>query len=380
MPWKLIALASRTNSSVLTLGKVRFVGPQIYIAAQNQVYGPYDFAHVQAGVRSGQVTPQHVLSYDGRQWFPAATIWQQLLGQAAFPTQQAAAPMHAAPVAAASAPQGRVVAQGAQPMQAQPVHAQRVPQAAYAATPVHNVPPGVAMTAETVDPEAKVFTAWPGRVVIGLIGIVLSYMAGALAIGVIVRLPGGIELIRSSGIPELMEAAGGPLLFVEGAAVIAVSIWAYFAARDLALRNITPAPPAPGWACGWFYIPLANLVMPALVLQKLWKSSDWTTRGTRRPSGTLLIPLWWYGIAVCNVWLLASAGCRTYLLRHNVPGLARVVMKKGARPLEQFMYDVMQSYFQAVPVLFFVELAAWGIGLALFVMFAARLRTRVEMG
>lgn len=345
------------------------MGPQIYIAAQNQVYGPYDFAHVQAGARSGQVTPQHMLSYDGRQWFPASTIWPQLLGQAASPVAANSVP-------APGAPQGRVVAQ-AQPVPMQSVPVQHVPQAAYAATPVHNVPPGVAMTAETVDPEARVYAPWPGRIVVALAGAIFLFMAGMLLIGGIVRLPGGKELVHSSGLLKYVEATVVPFHFVKAAAVIAVSVWAYFAARDLTLRNVTPAPPHPGWACGWFYIPVANLFMPVVVLQDLWKSSDWTTRGMRRPSGTMLIPLWWYGIAVCQVLLLIAVGCRTYVRGER---LFRVLATKDAPAPDRFLYEVQQWYIQATPVLFFVETAAWGIGLALFVMFAARLRTRVEMG
>jgi len=55
---------------------------------------------------------------------------------------------------------------------------------------------------------------------------------------------------------------------------------------------------SPGWAVGWFFIPIANLVMPFLVVSEIWKASSpnlnpldsasWKARRTPR-----LLFIWW---------------------------------------------------------------------------------------
>ncbi|MGC3968203.1 MAG: DUF4328 domain-containing protein [Pirellulales bacterium] len=350
------------------------MGPQIYIGANNQAYGPYEFAHVQAGVRRGEITPQHMLSYDGRQWFPAQSIWPQLLGQAGFgpmmPQQSqpaTAAPSRPAP-AHPHAPQGRAIAQAQPVLQAQAV-----------ATPAQSVSQGVALAAETVDPEASVYSPWPGRIVMTLFSVVFLFMAAVILTFLIMKLPGMADMIRGSRYPRLMESAAIPMQFLKAGALVAVSIWAYFAARDLALRNVAPPPPSPGWACGWFYIPLANLFMPVGVLQKLWKSSDWTARGVaRRPTSTMLIPVWWYGLVVCFAAQSSAVASQVYF-RWNKEAAIDVLMKRGSA-LDRMLFEIWPTYIKAAPTLFVVEAVAWGVGLMLFAMFTGRVRTRVEMG
>jgi hypothetical protein len=50
----------------------------------------------------------------------------------------------------------------------------------------------------------------------------------------------------------------------------------------------------PGWSVGWFFVPLANLVMPYLVIREIWQASgpgqgaNW-----RRAPVSAVLSVWW---------------------------------------------------------------------------------------
>lgn len=58
---------------------------------------------------------------------------------------------------------------------------------------------------------------------------------------------------------------------------------------------------APGWAVGWYFIPLANLVMPFLVMREIWQVA-------RRPEPASDVPLaLWWGLYIVSGFI-SSAG------------------------------------------------------------------------
>jgi len=59
----------------------------------------------------------------------------------------------------------------------------------------------------------------------------------------------------------------------------------------------------PGWAVAWWFIPIANIVMPYLTMRELYKASDpaagsvdWATRG-----GAGLLGMWWAARLITQV-------------------------------------------------------------------------------
>ena len=88
------------------------------------------------------------------------------------------------------------------------------------------------------------------------------------------------------------------VLFV-GCAVVFL-VWLYRAsdnARALGARDMMVSP---GWAVGWYFVPLANLGMPYVTMRDLWKASarprDWQVE-----NAPVTIALWW----AC--WIVANA-------------------------------------------------------------------------
>ena len=76
---------------------------------------------------------------------------------------------------------------------------------------------------------------------------------------------------------------------------IAWLIWQHRAQRNLRALGATDLRFSPGWAVGWWLIPLANVVMPYLTMRELWKASDPQAGAVEWKMGkkTWLLPLWW---------------------------------------------------------------------------------------
>ncbi len=86
-------------------------------------------------------------------------------------------------------------------------------------------------------------------------------------------------------------------------------VWCFRAAKNQEALARRPERLGPGWAIGGWFIPLANLVIPVLVIQDLWRGSDARIeRGDPRwriAERSWLVG-WWWGLLVVS--LLAFAG------------------------------------------------------------------------
>jgi len=95
--------------------------------------------------------------------------------------------------------------------------------------------------------------------------------------------------------------------FVEGAAafygltqlviVVLFIVWQFRAAKNNEALDRPRPRFGPGWSIGGWFIPLANLAIPVLILQDLWRgATPGTPRGDpewRRAKGSWLIGVWW---------------------------------------------------------------------------------------
>jgi hypothetical protein len=106
---------------------------------------------------------------------------------------------------------------------------------------------------------------------------------------------GGFD--SAAGLPtdDAVAAAGLAYLLVFLANVIVWCVWQYRAQANLPALGASGLRFRPGWAVGWWFIPIANLAVPYLAMRELWKASDsssgaidWPTQRT-----TPLLWLWW---------------------------------------------------------------------------------------
>jgi hypothetical protein len=88
-------------------------------------------------------------------------------------------------------------------------------------------------------------------------------------------------------------------------ATIASAVWIYRASANASQLQPLPGRITPGWALGWFFIPIMNFWKPYQAMRQCWNSStDPTARIDRPVPGFLL--LWW--LTWLSPYLLAAIG------------------------------------------------------------------------
>lgn len=95
-----------------------------------------------------------------------------------------------------------------------------------------------------------------------------------------------------------------------------VARWLYVAAKINHLSGAKGLRFSPGWAVGWYFIPIANLFMPYLSMRETYKASfgkeDW-----RAQRSSWYLPLWW------ATWLSRTTLSALFVVPHShTEGLA----------------------------------------------------------
>jgi hypothetical protein len=89
-------------------------------------------------------------------------------------------------------------------------------------------------------------------------------------------------------------------------AVVAFLAWVHRAYRNLpALGNPAPST-TPGWAVGFYLMPLLNLFMPCVVMAEIWRYSDPSQAGAVRKSNSPLVGWWWAVLVASEIAWFAS--------------------------------------------------------------------------
>ena len=168
---------------------------------------------------------------------------------------------------------------------------------------------------------------------------------------------------------DVIRAIGFPIYYL-----ILVS-WAYHAAGKLRERGAKPEPYSAGWTLALFFIPILNVFMPPVVLQSLWKSSDWTVGTRRRARGTPWIVVWWFTLWLCKIlYAVTEVSQRLFVEWSN-----RATLRPDSDRFKA-MVEWNEQLASLLPTASFIEAAVWSLSLGLFIAFDARIRTRVEMG
>jgi hypothetical protein len=110
---------------------------------------------------------------------------------------------------------------------------------------------------------------------------------------------------------DLVQAASGILAFLGFVIYVLIIIWTYRAAKNNEALGRPYPRLKPGWAIAGWLIPLANLVIPVLILQDLWRGSDVTTRrgdpNWRANHGSPLIG-WYWGVFLVSIFTRSGLG------------------------------------------------------------------------
>lgn len=112
--------------------------------------------------------------------------------------------------------------------------------------------------------------------------------AGAL-LEIVVRWRRGFD-------PFLISEAEAAMILAQLAlflgTAIAFLVWLYRAEVNARALGAEDMMVSPGWAVGWFFVPLVQLVMPFIAVRELWKASA-TPRDWQLGPASPVIALWW---------------------------------------------------------------------------------------
>src|SRR5215510_3009005 len=121
--------------------------------------------------------------------------------------------------------------------------------------------------------------------------------------------PAEAEVSDFQGITAILQ-------FVNLVVLIALfCIWIYrdnYNARQLGATDMQFSP---GWAVGWYFIPIANLWKPYQAMREIWQASAMPGSWQQQPRGPIL-PLWWTFFLLSN--FLGNAAFRLQLGAHTL--------------------------------------------------------------
>jgi hypothetical protein len=99
--------------------------------------------------------------------------------------------------------------------------------------------------------------------------------------------------------PEQMDSNDLRQQIIGGAAfvnsvvfVVIFCVWIYRANYNARQIGTTGMKFSPGWAVGWYFIPIANLWKPYQVMCEIWQVSAGPASWQHQPRGSI-VPLWW---------------------------------------------------------------------------------------
>jgi len=120
-----------------------------------------------------------------------------------------------------------------------------------------------------------------------------------------------------AGTDTVASALDGWMALTLLGGALAWLLWQYRAHANLRALGSADLRYTPGWAVGWWFIPIANIVMPFNTMRELWKASDPTAGSVEWSAkrGAALLGLWWGGRlvtqAVFQVGISIGAGAPT---------------------------------------------------------------------
>ena len=95
---------------------------------------------------------------------------------------------------------------------------------------------------------------------------------------------------------DLVSAIGGILGVITLATFVVFIVYLYRASKNTELWNISSRTWTPGWTIAGWFIPLANLVIPALVVTDTWKRTPEAPTSGAADSGTSTGIVWWWWV------------------------------------------------------------------------------------
>ena len=161
-------------------------------------------------------------------------------------------------------------------------------------------------------------------VLLGLTAVVdllrLAFVASEIAFLREVLSGGTISLPAAKASDERIAAATGSALFLLLGTAIAWCIWQHRGQRNLRELGRTQLRFTPGWAVGWWFVPVASLFKPFQSVRELWKASEPTGDRSAWPASSTwpLIGWWWACWITSNLLAWVVRGLRSGQDLHTI--------------------------------------------------------------
>lgn len=124
----------------------------------------------------------------------------------------------------------------------------------------------------------------------------------AALVGQIAELQGKISLddnAEFTGAAAAYVALGLTDILLTLVTVVFFAMWIYRAAANIVAAGTVGFDYTPGWAVGWFFIPIANLFKPYAAMRQIWNASH-GGQGDQLERAEGLLAIWW------GTWVLAN--------------------------------------------------------------------------
>ncbi len=118
---------------------------------------------------------------------------------------------------------------------------------------------------------------------------------------------------------------GGAMML---AAVILVLTWTYRANANCRRLGATGMRFRPGWAVGWFFVPVANLWKPYQVMREIWAASRDPDRWQTQAAPAIL--KWWWGLFLVSLLFAFSPATFLFFDRYDAARLVILIHTAGA--------------------------------------------------
>jgi hypothetical protein len=128
---------------------------------------------------------------------------------------------------------------------------------------------------------------------INLASILLRFTTIAL----LMRMADGYQPTQEGLDMDTMLVTFPPMIYIvfRLGAGIAFLFWTYRVAENLRSLGVERQEYTPGWACGWYFVPILNLFRPIQALSEIWKGSDPArlTGDKHAIQSEWILGLWW---------------------------------------------------------------------------------------
>jgi hypothetical protein len=140
--------------------------------------------------------------------------------------------------------------------------------------------------------DPKRLTWWLQFLLIGIIVLLVTIAASQLA------------QLRDAGVAtethDLLETTFSiGLLLAYIAAIVMFCVWTYRVNSNLHALGAANLRFSPGWAVGWYFVPVANLWKPYQVMSEIWRASK-NPAGWQYDASSSIVGWWWFW------WIISS--------------------------------------------------------------------------